>query len=102
MAIDTIETTSEDETAATGGSEGRTTPTQAIRLHCLECCCGSWREVELCQVPRCALWPWRFGSRPETARAQGKLVEPAKFVPAPFVRGTKPPKRGLPAPKPQA
>jgi len=34
---------------------------QAIRLHCLECSGDSPKEVTLCQVVDCSLWPFRFG-----------------------------------------
>jgi len=57
------------------GKPARLTAAQAIRKHCLECCAGRWSEVERCVCPDCALWPWRFGKRPETARAAGKLVD---------------------------
>ncbi len=41
-----------------------TTPLKAIRLKCLDCCCGSSNEVKLCTVERCALYPFRFGKNP--------------------------------------
>jgi hypothetical protein len=40
------------------------TPLKAARLHCLECCGGSANEVRLCPAASCALWPFRFGRRP--------------------------------------
>lgn len=42
------------------------TPGQAIRAYCLWCCAESRHEVKLCPAAHCALWPWRFGRRPET------------------------------------
>ena len=50
------------------------TPVKAIRAYCLDCCCGSSNEVDLC--PRdgehgtlCALWKYRKGHNPNiTAR----------------------------------
>jgi hypothetical protein len=51
-------------------------PLRAIRLHCYDCSAFSWPEVERCTVIDCVLWPWRFGKRPETAEARGKLVDP--------------------------
>lgn len=43
-----------------------------IRQHCLNCCGGSWSEVEKCtsgldakSYSTCALWNYRFGSDPE-------------------------------------
>lgn len=40
------------------------TPMHAIRLKCLECCCGQAVEVRLCHIKDCALWSYRFGHRP--------------------------------------
>lgn len=40
------------------------TPMHAIRLKCLECCCGQTSEVRLCHIKDCALWAYRFGHRP--------------------------------------
>jgi len=39
------------------------TPLKAVRSKCIDCCAGSWKEVELCPVTQCALWPYRFGGR---------------------------------------
>jgi len=44
------------------------TPLKAMRLKCLDCCCGSSKEVERCVVTTCALYPYRFGKRPESKR----------------------------------
>lgn len=44
------------------------TPIKSIRLKCLDCCCGSPKEVELCPVVGCTLYPYRFGKRPTTSR----------------------------------
>lgn len=40
------------------------TPMHAIRLKCLECCCGQMAEVRLCHIQDCPLWAYRFGHRP--------------------------------------
>ena len=40
------------------------TPIKAMRKNCLDCCCGSRKEVRLCPSVNCALWPYRFGKRP--------------------------------------
>lgn len=52
-----------------------TTPMKAIRLKCLECCCGQSYEVRICRIKDCALWSYRFGHRPnkalDTARSAG-------------------------------
>lgn len=41
------------------------TPMKAIRQKCLQCCCEQPKEVRLCTVERCALWPYRMGHRPK-------------------------------------
>lgn len=40
------------------------TPIKAIRAKCLDCCCGSAREVEFCPILDCSLYPYRFGKNP--------------------------------------
>ena len=44
--------------------EKRISPIKAIRLMCLDCCCGSSNEVKLCTVERCPLYPFREGQNP--------------------------------------
>ena len=39
------------------------TPMKSIRAKCLDCSCGSSKEVELCPVTNCPLYPYRFGRR---------------------------------------
>lgn len=41
-----------------------TNPVKAIRRKCLECSCGQVKEVELCPVKDCALYPFRMGKNP--------------------------------------
>ncbi len=41
------------------------TPMKAIRLKCLDCCCGQKLEVKLCPSVDCPLHPFRMGHRPE-------------------------------------
>ena len=41
---------------------------KAIRRKCLDCCCGSSHEVDLCQAFECPLWSFRFGKAPNTVR----------------------------------
>jgi len=38
---------------------------KAIRLKCLDCCCGSLAEVRLCEIRRCPLWRYRLGKEDE-------------------------------------
>jgi hypothetical protein len=42
----------------------RITPMKAIRLKCLDCCCGSAHEVKLCAATQCPLYPFREGKNP--------------------------------------
>ena len=51
------------------------TPIKAIREKCLDCSGGSFQEVEFCLIPDCSLFPYRFGMRPGTAAAKGKMVK---------------------------
>ena len=41
------------------------TPIKAIRAKCLDCCCGMAKEVRLCLIKDCPLWPYRMGKRPK-------------------------------------
>ncbi len=41
------------------------TRSKAIRLKCLDCCCGSAQEVKLCTCDSCPLFPYRFGRNPK-------------------------------------
>jgi len=42
---------------------------KAIRDHCLECCCGSEKEVSICAVgSKCHMFDFRFGKDPRPAR----------------------------------
>jgi hypothetical protein len=58
------------------------TPIKAMRKKCLDCTCGQVKEVRLCQAVECALWPYRFGRRPNKAvvdtlkRFHAENVEP--------------------------
>ena len=41
------------------------TPIKAIRKKCLDCTCYQPKEIRLCPVVECALYPYRFGRRPD-------------------------------------
>lgn len=47
-----------------------TTPMQAIRANCLECCNGSPAEVRKCTAIGCVLWPMRMGKNVYHASAR--------------------------------
>lgn len=50
---------------------------KAIRLHCLNCCGGSWLDVENCTsgpdarpYNTCVLWPYRLGTDPNPSQSK--------------------------------
>ena len=43
------------------------TPIKSIREKCLDCTNGSRKEIRLCTVIQCTLYPYRFGKRPKQA-----------------------------------
>jgi len=47
---------------------------KAVRKKCLDCSGESAKDVELCPIKSCTLWPFRFGKRPATAERKGKSV----------------------------
>lgn len=49
------------------------TPIRSIRKYCLDCCVGSSKEVKLCVIPACPLFPLRFGKG-------AKGVSPLKMI----------------------
>jgi hypothetical protein len=54
---------------ATGAGHRPSSPVQAIRRKCLDCCGGQSAEVRLCEATGCPLWPFRAGSHPYTKKA---------------------------------
>lgn len=62
-------------------------PSDALRLRCLDCCAGSANEVSLCVSVGCPSWPFRMGSSPwraprteaqrEAARANARRMHAA-------------------------
>ena len=40
----------------------RITRGKAIRLKCLDCCCGNSAEVRRCPATNCPLWRYRLGN----------------------------------------
>ena len=48
-------------------AKAKLTPIKAIRKKCLDCACGSHKEVRECKVVQCPLYPYRFGRRPTEA-----------------------------------
>ena len=41
------------------------TPLKAIRAKCMDCCCGQAKEIKLCNMKNCPLYPYRLGKRPK-------------------------------------
>ena len=39
----------------------RITRAKAIRLKCIDCCCGNMAEVRKCPAEHCPLWRYRMG-----------------------------------------
>lgn len=52
-------------------NEKHLTPLKAIRAKCLDCCNGSSKEVKLCTVAGCPLYPLRLGKNPRRAGIGG-------------------------------
>jgi len=44
------------------------TPVKAIRAKCLDCCCGSFKEVKACPCTDCPLYVYRLGKNPAYTR----------------------------------
>ena len=41
------------------------TPIKAIRKKCLDCTCNQPKEIRLCPIIDCPLYPYRMGRRPD-------------------------------------
>ncbi len=41
-----------------------TSPIKAIRAKCIDCCCGSVNEADMCTAKDCPLYPFRHGKNP--------------------------------------
>ena len=52
------------------------TPIKAIRAKCMDCTCHQPKEIRLCRIITCPLWPYRMGHRPKGQEA-GQLLEEA-------------------------
>ena len=49
----------------------RITRGKAIRLKCLDCCCGSALEVRRCESRKCPLWRFRMGRESQEENGTG-------------------------------
>ena len=61
------------------------TPMKAIRAKCLDCCCGQMKEVRLCPVKKCPLYPYRFGKRPKMGNNTTETIEGKKTLDSPNI-----------------
>ena len=43
------------------------TPIKSIRKKCLDCTCYQPKEIRLCEIINCPLYPYRMGTRPSKA-----------------------------------
>lgn len=50
----------------------RVTRGRAIRLKCLDCCCGNSAEVRRCTATKCSLWRYRMGNE-QTIEGEGDV-----------------------------
>jgi len=46
---------------------------QAIRLNCLDCSGDSPKEVTICHIAHCPLWPFRFGYSTKDKRYKKRM-----------------------------
>ena len=69
---DTVE--NEDESLRIEGYKGPiiTSPTKAIKAHCIECCGGSFTEAKQCTATKCPLWCFRNGKNPYRHRTMSE------------------------------
>ena len=56
----------------------RLTKSEAIRLKCLDCSGDSPREVTLCVIRECPLWPFRFGYGMNTQQYRQRMTTAKK------------------------
>lgn len=55
----------------------KSTILKAIMAKCSDCCCGDKKEIKLCTIPKCALFPYRLGKAEiEVTEADKKTRKP--------------------------
>ena len=54
---------------------------RAIRLKCLDCCCGNAAEVRLCTIQKCPLWRFRMGTESKGKKAASVQEVPENTAP---------------------
>ena len=50
------------------------TRAKAIKKHCFDCAGESYKEVVLCELPLCPLWPFRLGNSPASKAYRNTLA----------------------------
>ena len=60
--------------------DGKIGRAKAIRLKCLDCCCGNSAEVRRCRATNCPLWRWRMGKEDLTENPAKMPLESANGV----------------------
>jgi len=48
-------------------------PLKAMRAKCIDCCDGQVKEIRLCPITECPLWPYRMGKRPIAEKRSPKV-----------------------------
>lgn len=54
------------------------TRSKAIRLKCLDCCCGNKAEVRRCSIDTCPLWRFRMGPEKRAVNCANSLEKAEK------------------------
>jgi len=55
-------------------------PGKAMRKHCLWCCAKQPKEVKLCTIPECPLYPYRMGKNPGYAKRAEQMKGKMPFL----------------------
>ena len=72
----------------------KTTLLKIINAKCMECTCGQKKEVDLCHIKDCPLWPYRLGKDPDqpnrklTDSQKKKMAEGRTRVATHHAKGT--------------
>lgn len=56
-------------------AEGYVSPMKAIRLKCLDCCCGQFNEVSGCTATGCPSYRFRSGKNPNCSGTRKKKTD---------------------------
>lgn len=67
---------------------------KAVRAKCLNCSAGSAKEVDLCPIDDCPLFPFRYGKDP--FRKKIEMTEEKKAILTERLKNAEKEKRGLP------